>query len=207
MSPKLRFLIASGPTREPLDPVRFISNYSTGVMGTHLAGIARRRGHKVTWVRSPEDAETARELLAKLKALLPKHDVLVMATAVCDVRPRAVSASKIKKDRLATLRFVKNPDILATLARFKKKRQIFVGFGLESADVLANGLRKMEQKNLEVIFLQRVKNSKTPFGNTPVEAFLVAKGKRYRYFPTLTKARAADLIVREAEERAAASRA
>ncbi len=197
---RIRFLIASGPTREPIDPVRFISNYSTGTMGGHLERTARRRGHTVTWVRSPEDAETARELLVKLKTLLPRHDVLVMATAVCDVRPRIVSTTKVKKEKLASLRFIRNPDILATLAKAKRPGQVFVGFGLESTNMVANGLSKMTKKQLEVIFLQRVKKHNSPFGETPVEAYLLAQNKRYRYFPSLSKGRAAELIVREAEE-------
>ena len=90
----MRFLIVYGPTQEPIDPVRFISNYSTGTMGRHLVEAAEKRGHKVTAVECPTDAQTANELLAKLKKVLPKNDCLIMAAAVCDMRPKSVSKIK-----------------------------------------------------------------------------------------------------------------
>ena len=95
MNKKIRFLIASGPTREPLDPVRYLSNYSTGTMGKYLAESAKKAGHKVTWVECPNKIETADELEIELKKLLPKNDVLIMAAAVCDVKPKKFSLLKI----------------------------------------------------------------------------------------------------------------
>src|SRR3989338_3246555 len=98
---KVRFLIASGPTREPLDPVRYLSNYSTGTMGRFLAAEAKKRHHAVDWVECPRDAETAIELQTQLQKRLPKSDVLIMVAAVCDVRPHRVSGIKIKKETLS----------------------------------------------------------------------------------------------------------
>ena len=121
----MRFLIAFGPTQEPLDPVRFLSNRSTGTIGRYLVSAARKKGHRVEAVECPKDVQTARDLEKKLKKSLPKNDVLIMAAAVCDVRPRLVSAMKLKKDKLLTVHMVRNPDILAGLARQKKKNQIW----------------------------------------------------------------------------------
>ncbi|MGH7197292.1 MAG: phosphopantothenoylcysteine decarboxylase [Candidatus Omnitrophota bacterium] len=194
-----RFLIASGPTQEPLDPVRFLSNFSTGTMGRHLAQAARRQKHRVTWVECPRDAQTAVELERKLKALLPKNDVLIMAAAVCDARPARVSPTKLKKGALSAIRLVKNPDILATLAKKKRKDQVFIGFGLESEKILANGLEKLRRKGLELIVLQKVTKDKTPFGEKSIEAFILKKNGNVRRFGAISKRKLADFLVREAE--------
>ncbi len=197
---RLRFLIASGPTQEPLDPVRYLSNNSTGVMGRHLVGAAKRRGHQVTHVESPRDARTARDLENKLRALLPKNDVLVMASAVCDVRPALFSKVKIKKERLSAIAVVKNPDILAGLAKKKKKGQIFIGFGLESDQMKENGYKKLKSKGLELIVLQRVTKSETPFGEKPIQALVMDKEKHCREFKSISKKRLAGFLVQEAEK-------
>lgn len=200
---RLRFLVVSGPTREPLDPVRFLSNYSTGMMGDRVAHAARKRGHDVTRVRCPEDAETARELLAKLKKLVPKCDVFVMAAAVCDVRPVSVRAEKTKKDDLTSLKLVKNPDVLAALGKSKRPGQVFFGFALESSNLLKNGFRKLDSKKLEALFAQKVTSKRSPFGDTALEAVLLTCDRRYRHFDSINKEQAAELIVREAEDCAA----
>ncbi len=196
---KLRFLIASGPTREPIDPVRFISNYSTGVMGRCLVDAARRKKHRVTFVECPEDAETASVLKRKLERLLPRHDVLIMAAAVCDARPVRVSGTKIKKESLSTIGLVSNPDILASLAKKKKSSQVFIGFGLESKNILENGLKKLRDKKLEVIVLQRVTKHLTPFGKKPIEAFILKKNGSSRKFSSISKKKLAQVLVCEAE--------
>jgi len=196
---KIRFLIVSGPTREPLDPVRFLSNYSTGVMGKCLAQAVKRRGHRLSWVRCPDDAETARGLLKKLRGLLPKNDVLIMAAAVCDVRPAAVSSGKIKKETLGSFRFVKNPDILAALSDRKRSDQVFIGFGLESKNLVDNGIRKMKTKNLELILLQQVTRKHTPFGDKKIEAICLSKNGVLKKFSKQSKNRIADYLVEQAE--------
>ncbi len=197
---KARFLIASGPTREPLDPVRFLSNYSTGVMGKYLAQEAKARGHKVSWVQCPSDAETAIDLLNKLKTLLPQHDALIMAAAVADVRPASRSAKKLKKGNLTSIRLVKNPDILATLSRKKTQKQVFVGFALESENNHENGAKKLRSKNLEAIVLQRVTNKLKPFGETPVWAGILKKDGSLKSWKSISKKMLARKIVRQAED-------
>lgn len=202
----LRFLIASGPTQEPLDPVRYISNYSTGTMGRYLAEAARRRGHHVTWVRCPADAQTARDLKKILSRQLPSQDVLVMAAAVCDVRPARVSAGKVKKSDLSSVRFVKNPDLLRDLGKKKKRGQVFAGFALESGRLVESGRAKMKSKKLEVILVQRVTKKIVPFGNNKLEAVLLRRRGDSERFRALSKPRAAQLVIRESEIAAEAAK-
>lgn len=197
---RLRFLIASGPTQEPLDPVRFISNNSTGVMGKHLYQAARARGHAVTWVECPKKARTALELQKKLSSLIGKNDVLVMAAAVCDVRPKAFSGTKIKKERLRAIPLVKNPDILASLKKKKKKDQVFIGFGLESSGLFKNGFNKVISKGLDLITLQKVTKNSDPFGEKTVSAFLLDRGKNLKKFAVVSKRTLSKILVREAEK-------
>lgn len=182
-----------------MDPVRFLSNNSTGTMGRYLVGAARRRGHRVDWVECPKKARTALELRNRLRVLLPKNDVLVMAAAVCDVRPRHVSRTKIKKDMLKTISLIKNPDILAGLGRQKKKSQVFIGFGLESGPLVAGGAKKLSQKNLDLIVLQRVRQGDTPFGDKAVRAVILGKNRLLRRFGSVSKRRLSDYLIRQAE--------
>ncbi len=197
---KIRFLIASGPTEEPLDPVRFLSNRSTGVMGRYLAKSAKARGHQVTWVRCPQDARTARDLEKKLKNLLPKSDVFIMSAAVCDVRPAVVSGTKLAKKSIGTVRFVRNPDILAGLGRRKKKGQVFIGFGLESSSLEKRGLEKLKSKNLEAIVLQKVTENESPFGDKKIDALILRKKGPSARYRSITKERLSRVLVREAEK-------
>ncbi len=197
---KFRFLICSGPTREPIDLVRFISNYSTGTIGKYLNATAKKRGHHVTWVRCPQDAETACQLEQKLKGLLPKQDVLLMAAAVADVRPASFSKHKIKKNELKNIRLVKNPDILADLSKKKKKNQVFIGFALESRDMFDNGLKKFREKNLELLVLQKVTKNENPFGDKQLSAFILEKTGSFTGFKAISKQKLAHFLIRKIEQ-------
>ena len=203
---RFRFLISSGPTQEPLDPVRFLSNYSTGAMGRHLDAAARKRGHKVTWVCCPDEAKTARDLLSKLAALLPKHDALLMAAAVGDVRPAVYSKRKIKKDDLSTLKLVKNPDILAVLSKKKKKDQVFIAFALETRDMFDNALKKLRRKKLDAIVMQKVTDKEHPFGDKAIGAFILETGGAFTGFRAIEKSRLAGLLIRKTEALLASKR-
>lgn len=196
----MRFLIASGPTREPLDPVRFISNYSTGTMGKYLADEAKKAGHQVTWVECPKNVETAMELERELKKLLPKNDVLIMAAAVCDVRPLRFSGKKIKKDKLSAIRVTKNPDILAGLSKMKRKDQFFVGFALETENILRNAFEKLKRKGLDIIVLQQVTESKNPFGDKPIEVFILGRSEGIKRYSAINKQKLARMIISEVEK-------
>lgn len=161
----LKVLVTAGPTREPLDPVRFLSNASSGKTGYALAAAAQKRGARVTLVSGPTALEapkgvlrvsvtTAREMLtASLKAL-PGTRLVIGAAAVGDFQPAAAARVKIKKvpGRGLTLALVPTPDVIATLARHKKKgRPIVVGFALETNRLLANAKEKLVKKNLDLI--------------------------------------------------------
>jgi phosphopantothenoylcysteine decarboxylase/phosphopantothenate--cysteine ligase len=197
---KRRFLIASGPTREPIDPVRYLSNYSTGTMGRCVVEAAKARGHRVDWIQCPFDAETARDLEIELRRRLGQADVLVMAAAVCDSRPRRVAAKKIKKENLGSIALIKNPDILAGLAKRKKSRQVFIGFALESQDIFKNALSKLKRKKLDLIVLQQVTKKIRPFGDRSLEAFILKEDQSRQAFKSVTKKRLAEILVREAEK-------
>lgn len=196
---RLRFLLTSGPTREPLDPVRYLSNYSTGTMGRYLASAIRRRGHALTWVRCPQDVETTAQLLKRLQALIVKQDVLVMAAAVCDVRPARTASSKIKKAGLKALILKQNPDVMATLARRKRTRQTFVGFALESSRLKENALQKLDKKGMDLILVQRVTSHIKPFGDARIGGAIYASEGVGTPLFRASKARVAGQLIRRAE--------
>jgi phosphopantothenoylcysteine decarboxylase/phosphopantothenate--cysteine ligase len=160
----MRILITAGPTREWLDDVRFISNPSSGRMGFACAAEARRRGHRVvlvcgpTPIRPPAGAirvETTAQMLAAVRRRFAACDALIMTAAVADFAPVRRTPGKIKKGRgLRPLRLKPTPDILARLAR-RKGHRIFVGFAVESRDLRRNALRKMAQKRMDFIVVNR----------------------------------------------------
>jgi len=155
-------LVTAGPTEEPLDPVRFLSNRSSGKMGFAVARAARRRGGKVILVSGPTalaapsgmkfiPVRTAAQMREAVLENLPAASVLVMAAAVSDFRPKGVSPEKIKKSGAQpTLSLELNPDILSEAGRRKGKRLI-VGFAAETESLLANAQRKLAEKNLDLI--------------------------------------------------------
>ena len=157
-------LVTSGPTHEPIDPVRYIANRSSGAQGTAIAESLAALGANVTFVTGPADAErpkgvhvveikTAVEMLGAVTDALPA-DAAVFAAAVADWRMANETASKIKKtkDGVPSLKFIENPDILRTVSRMKKRRpQLIVGFAAETDDVIANATAKRERKGCDWI--------------------------------------------------------
>jgi len=162
---KHHVLITSGPTRQFLDPVRFISNASSGKMGAAIAKTALASGHDVTVITGPVNiqypvgcnvipVETTQEMLEAAQAIFPRCDLLVGAAAPSDYMPRAVSDDKLKKTgEPITLHLVETPDIIATLASAKQPQQIVIGFALETSDHRFQALRKMEEKCCDYIVL------------------------------------------------------
>jgi phosphopantothenoylcysteine decarboxylase/phosphopantothenate--cysteine ligase len=158
-------LVTAGPTREPLDPVRFLSNRSSGKMGYALASEALRRGARVILVSGPSalipplgaevrPAETAADMAREVKKYFPQADVLIMAAAVADFRPAGRSEQKIKKKEMApALELVPTEDILAGLGRAGRGRSktVVVGFAAETADITSNASRKLKEKKLDLI--------------------------------------------------------
>ncbi len=161
----MRALVTAGPTREPIDPVRFLSNHSSGRMGYAIAAALRELGHEVVLVSGPVQlpapegvelirVETAREMLAACERAWPDCGALYAVAAVADFRPAAVAARKLKRGagEGRVLELVPNPDVLATLAAAKGNR-LAVGFALESDDGEAEARRKLAAKRLDFVCL------------------------------------------------------
>lgn len=167
----LRFVVTAGPTREPLDDVRYLTNASTGRMGIELAREARRRGARVTLVLGPTSeapsrgvdvvrVETCRDMLTATRRAAHGADVLVFAAAPADWRPAVRAKGKLKKDgsgRPRGLTLVENPDIAATLGRTKGRR-LHVGFALEVQRPFFFARRKLEKKRFDAIVLNSPAN-------------------------------------------------
>ena len=164
---QLRLLITAGPTREYIDPVRYISNDSSGRMGVALARAARDRGHRVTLIHGPlavrvpvrvvaRPVVSAEQMLRACRAAWPRHDALLMAAAVADYAPLRAHALKLKKsDRPPALRLRPTPDVLADLSRRRRPGQIVVGFALEDRAGRRNAEEKLRRKGLDAIVLNR----------------------------------------------------
>ena len=160
-------VVSAGPTREPLDDVRYLGNVSSGRMGFALAEAAAKRGHAVELIAGPvelstpagvrrTDVLTAREMLTAVRAAFREADALFMCAAVADWRPRRRRRGKWRKEQVegnsAILELVRNPDILASVAR-RKGGRLVVGFALETGDGLRRARAKMERKGIDHIVL------------------------------------------------------
>lgn len=186
-----RILITAGPTREMLDPVRFLSNLSTGEMGYTLAAEARRRGYDVTLISGPTGLKapqgvkfvsitSAEDLRKACRNYFPKNDVLIMTAAVCDFTARNFFPQKIRRTKTHRLSLKQTPDIIAGLAK-NKGRKVVIGFCLETQDWLTNARHKMERKNLDGIVANYYTKSHNPFGRRAINtAFLNKQGKTLR---------------------------
>ena len=179
-----RILITSGPTVEPIDPVRFLSNRSSGRSGYHLAMEAQERGlGPVTFVTGPtvwlpEGVEVVRvETALEMRAAVNEHlqaDVIIMAAAVSDYRSVKYYSEKMKKSgERITLELVKNPDILLEAGRHKRRGQILVGFAAETEDIFANAQKKLQAKNLDLLVLNEISEANPAFGCAENQVFLV----------------------------------
>jgi phosphopantothenoylcysteine decarboxylase / phosphopantothenate---cysteine ligase len=203
---KLRFLVSAGPTREAIDPVRYLSNASSGRTGFAVAAAAARRGHEVTLVSGPvaiaappgvlvEHVGSAREMQAAMRRFARAADVIVMAAAVADYRPRRVWPAKLKKTRATlTLELVRNPDILAGLAR-RKGRRVVIGFALETGDLERRAHEKLVRKRLDMIVANGPGNLD---GAHAAVTLIDAAGRASRH--ELSKTRLGVMIVRRGEE-------
>jgi len=207
----LRILITAGPTIEPIDPVRFISNYSTGHMGYELARIAAKRNHIVRLVSGPVSIKepagikiihvrTARELQNKILKHLKESDVLLMASAVSDFRPKYFSAKKIKSNRSLFLKLAKNDDILKSIRQKERKNKVLVGFALETGDLIKNAAKKLKEKRLDLVAANKISRRNTPFGPGRKDMYILDKyGIRKRLRKT-TKTAIASAILDTVEE-------
>lgn len=180
-------LLTAGPTREPIDPVRYISNHSSGKMGFALAEAARDAGANVTVISGPTviseptgitiiPVQSAESMLEAVISRTPDTDIFIAVAAVADYRVKETRTEKIKKsDAEMTLTLVKNPDILATVASLKSHRPFCVGFAAETQDLQSYARDKLERKNLDMIAANLVTNDKDSVFNSDsnsLEVFL-----------------------------------
>lgn len=203
----LRIIVTAGRTEEPLDPVRFLTNRSSGKMGCAVAQRAAARGAEVTLVAGPMTVEpppgvkhvpvrTALEMRDAVLELFADSDVVIKAAAVADFRPAAMETKKIKKTQgPPVIELVENPDILKTLGDAKRSDQILVGFAAETHDALANGRKKLKSKNLDMLVLNDVGKPGAGFDyDTNIVRFLHRSG-REEQMDIMAKEKVADLIL------------
>ena len=200
-----RILITAGPTREPLDPARYLSNRSSGKMGYALARTARRRGAEVTLVSGPVRLDpppgvavipvlTAREMQEAVQQQAATASVIVKAAAVADFKPKNYNEQKIKKAGAElNLELTPNPDILAELGQNRKAKQVLVGFAAESANHEAEGLRKLQDKNVDLMVVNDIMGDKTGFDVDTNQVTLISR-ERVEQLPLLSKEETANRI-------------
>ena len=200
-----RALITAGPTREPIDPVRYISNRSSGKMGYGLAAAALRRGAEVTLISGPTaltpppgavfvPVQTAEEMREAVLQHLPSATVVIKAAAVADYRAKQAAAAKIKGKRDLTLELTPNPDILAEVARYRTGAFI-VGFAAETHDVAANARAKLEAKGIDLLVANDVSQRGIGFDAEDNEVLLLDRWGGTRALPRMPKAEVADAIL------------
>lgn len=206
----LKVLVTAAGTREPIDPVRFVGNRSSGKMGYAVAQRAAERGAEVLLVSGPSalqppanvkvvNVETTQEMLDACLAAYEAMDIVIKAAAVADYRPRDVADQKIKKktDDALTIVMDKNPDILKTLGA-KKTHQVLVGFAAETQNLLANAREKVVKKNLDMIVANDVTATGAGFNaDTNIVKFLFAEGDTQE-LEQMAKTEVADRILDEA---------
>ncbi|MGQ9919920.1 MAG: bifunctional phosphopantothenoylcysteine decarboxylase/phosphopantothenate--cysteine ligase CoaBC [Desulfobacca sp.] len=203
----VQVLVSAGPTYEDLDPVRFLTNRSTGKMGYAVAATARRRGAEVTLVSGPTalpapfgvnlcQVRSALEMQAALAALFPHCDVLIMAAAVSDYRPAGLAAQKIKRgepEMLVTL--TSHPDLVAGLGARRQPHQVLVGFAAETQDLLAQAAAKLQRKGLDLIVANDVTAPDAGFAVDTNRVTILDKEGGVEALPLLSKDAVADRLL------------
>ncbi|HDP95706.1 MAG TPA: hypothetical protein ENN40_10165 [Candidatus Aminicenantes bacterium] len=174
-----RVLITSGPTREPLDPIRFLGNRSSGLTGLYLAKVfAEKYASEVVFISGPVcrypsgvkliKVETAQEMHEAVFACFSSVDAIIMVAAVADFRPARSSPHKIKKaGSPLLLELERNPDILKEAGNRRTPRQVLVGFAAETENALENGKRKLFAKNLDILVINEISEQNPAFGAVP----------------------------------------
>lgn len=203
----LRVMVTAGPSREALDPVRYISNRSSGKMGYAIAQAAQKRGAEVTLLSGPVAIEaplgvklvpftTTQELLDRASELAQEQDLLIQAAAPADYRAKEVAPQKIKKQggEPMTFTLVENPDVAAMLGKAKRSGQVFVGFAAETNDVLAHAKDKLARKNLDMIVANDVTRPGAGFDvDTNIVTLITKDGQEA--LPMMSKAEVAQRIL------------
>lgn len=203
-----KILVTAGPTYEAIDPVRFIGNYSSGLMGFEIAREAAERGADVTLISGPThlnvghpaikriDVVSASQMLEACNKEFQDVDITIMAAAVADFTPAIVSDSKIKKETsLNSIQLKPTTDILSTLGQQKKNHQLLVGFALETNAELENARKKLKNKNLDLIVLNSLKDEGAGFGVTTNKITIIGKNNLQIDYPLKTKREVASDIL------------
>lgn len=201
-----KVLVTAGPTREPIDPVRFITNHSSGKMGFALAEAAKLKGAEVVLISGPNhlekplgikyiEIETVEELQNAVQAEYAGTDILLMAAAVSDYQAKKVSSKKITKSKTeVTLNLRKTPDVLALLGKVKENC-IHVGFALETDDVEANAKKKLTAKNLDLVVLNNPLQEGAAFGGDTNIISIISREGEVETLPKMSKAEVAGIIL------------
>jgi phosphopantothenoylcysteine decarboxylase/phosphopantothenate--cysteine ligase len=208
---RLTILITAGPTREPIDPVRFLTNKSSGKMGYSIAQSAAEQGHRVILISGPTDldvpdrvdfipVESTMEMYAAVEHRIAKADVAIFAAAVADYRPASVAEQKIKKTGdTMTLELVRNPDILGSARNPFGYRGVLVGFAAETEDLEGNARGKLEHKGCDLVVANDVSRKDIGFDVNENEVLLIFPD-RTEQLPKDTKQHLAHVILEHAIE-------
>lgn len=214
-----RVLVTAGPTREPIDPVRYVGNRSSGRMGHAIAQAAWRRGAHVTLVSGPSPlehpvgvevvaVETARDMHEAVAGLLPSMDVSVFAAAVSDYRPADPLAEKVKRSEsgaVLTLVLTENPDVAADTRTGRRKGSVTVGFALETSELLANAARKLDQKGFDLLVANDATAEGAGFEVDTNRVTILAPGADPEELPLMSKHELAEEILDRVAKRLARS--
>jgi len=205
-------LITAGPTQEPIDPVRFISNHSTGKMGYALAEVFAAQGARVLLVSGPTQIKpvnpaiqifrvtTADEMYAQVNQIVGEAAIMIFAAAVADYKPKESSLIKLKKQsENLTLELVKTIDIAKTIGQHKKPGQFSVGFALETNNEIANARLKLQTKNLDMIVLNSLQDAGAGFSHDTNKITIIQKDKVTPFALKSKMAVAADIVTFIAE--------
>jgi phosphopantothenoylcysteine decarboxylase / phosphopantothenate---cysteine ligase len=207
-----KVLITAGPTREALDPVRFISNHSSGKMGYAIAEIFLEKGAEVILVSGPVQVnlthsrlsiihvQSANEMFLACCQHFEQAEIIVFAAAVADYRPMMVSSQKIKKsgDHI-NIKLVKNVDIAYEFGRIKKRNQLSIGFALETNDELLHALDKLKRKNFDIIILNSMNDAEATFGYDTNKVSIISEAHGKKDYALKQKKELARDIVQEVE--------
>ena len=203
-----KVLITAGPTHEPIDPVRFIGNHSSGKMGIAIAEEALVIGAEVTLICGPANVkssskikrinvQSAQNMFDAVMQLQETQDVLILSAAVADYRPKIVAENKIKKtDTKLTIELEPTPDILASLGKQKRENQLLVGFALETNNELENAKGKLVKKNCDLLILNSLQDVGAGFGHDTNKVSILDRYNNIATFELKSKAEVAKDILR-----------
>jgi phosphopantothenoylcysteine decarboxylase/phosphopantothenate--cysteine ligase len=205
--PAMRVLITAGPTREPIDPVRFVGNRSSGLMGKALTDAALKSGHSVTLILGPVttampenalriDVETSKEMHDAVLTAFPKHDLLIMSAAVADYRPKTIKNEKVERSGTLVVEFEPTEDIVAAAGKIKRPDQRTIGFSLVKRGDLGRSMEKLVRKHLDLI----VYNSFEVMGSKTITSVLLWPDGQTEELPSRSKGQFADILLQRAVE-------